>query len=168
VLLRENLHPSIRFRNREWESGKQGWRVSCVLMVQLPDNQFWASERPGGSALRQLDYSQLAARIGDPVARLRGTSWLSTPARFLAPSRSGDGGSGISHSSLWPKIKLGGKFRFARVCIKAHARQTARISFFLDPLSLFKKNDPLQGKGLGASILLIRSLRPGSQSATTK
>ena len=39
---------------------------------------------------------------------------------------------------------------------------------FSTPYPLFKENDHLQGKGLGRRFSLIRFLRAGSQSATTK
>jgi len=90
LLLRENLHPSvcgILFAESRVGGWQVRWCMSCVLIVDLPRQPVLASEQPGFGSLAARLF-QLAARIGDPVARLRGTSWLSTPARFLAPSRS--------------------------------------------------------------------------------
>jgi hypothetical protein len=54
-------------------------------MVQLPRQPVLASEQPRVSALRQLGYSQLAARIEDPAARLRGHHGCPHPPGFLPP-----------------------------------------------------------------------------------
>src|ERR1035438_1154324 len=68
LLLRENLHPSIRFRNREWEAGSKASVFLVCLWWNCSDNPVVASETARVSALRQLDYSQSAARIRDPAA----------------------------------------------------------------------------------------------------
>jgi hypothetical protein len=60
-----------------------------------------------------------------------------------------------------------GNFQFACGCVCTRARQTARISFLASIPSL-RKMTKLQGEGLGRQFWLIRSLRTGSQSATTK
>jgi hypothetical protein len=72
-----------------------------------------ASETARVSALRQLDYSQSAARIRDPAAGLSATSWLSTSARVLAP-RSGDAGSRIPETGTRTQYKADG------VCFPTH------------------------------------------------
>jgi len=55
------------------------------------------------------------------------------------------------------------------VCVLKRRALAKPLGFhFWTPYPLFKKNDPLQGKGLGRRFLLIRSLRAGSQWATTK
>ena len=116
------------------------------------------------------------------------------PPSFLPPLRSGDGGSGISHSPLGAlsaaqKSSWGKIFPFAEMpLLAARARRTARISF-LDTLSLFKDSQCAKKRRLVLNIKLtefaflfipprnwsavtrrfwlIRSLRAGSQSATT-
>ena len=57
------------------------------LWCSCPDKPVLASEQPRVSALRQLGYSHLAARTGDPVARPRGTIMaVQNPPGFLSPS----------------------------------------------------------------------------------
>jgi len=62
----------------------------------------------------------------------------------------------LSETNVWASCE-----KAPKICVSArHARQTARISF-LDPLPLFKENDHLQGKGVGASILVDPLLARG-------
>src|ERR1035437_855203 len=84
LALERNLHPSIRCRNREW--GLAG-KVVCFLCA------YGAAAQTTSFGFRTARFSSSAARLfpvgsADWRSRSRakgGQSWLSTPARFLAP-----------------------------------------------------------------------------------
>jgi hypothetical protein len=113
------------------------WCVSCGLMVQLPRQPVLASEQPRVS-VRQLGYSQLAARTGDPVAQPRGTIMAVQTRPVSCPSRSSGGGSGTSHSPLGPlsadrKINCGILESISGKCAFERARSPNRSDFILGP-----------------------------------
>jgi len=61
------------------------------------------------------------------------------------------------------------KYFNSRKCVFKRRTRTKVLGFhFWTPYPLFKKNEQLQVKELGRRFWLIRSLRVGSQSATTK
>ena len=112
-----------------------------MLMVQLPRQPVPASEQPGfgSSAARLFPFGSADSRSCSPV---KGESWLSTqPGLF--PSRSGNGGSGISHSPVgssvrWPKIKLEKQFH-SRACVFRRRTLAKPLGFhFWTPYPLFK------------------------------
>jgi len=90
-----SLYPFPESRVGGWQVR---WCVSCVLMVQLPRPPVLASEPPG--------FSSSAARlfpVGSAYWRSRSRAkgdnhGCPHPTRFLAPSRSGDGGAGTRAS----------------------------------------------------------------------
>jgi hypothetical protein len=96
---RISIPPSVSGMASGRLAGRGGVFLVC-LWCSCPDNQFWLPNSPGFRLFGSLVIPSWQSGLGDPAAGLRGTSWLSTPARFLAPSRSGDGGSGMSHSPL--------------------------------------------------------------------
>src|SRR5271157_5258824 len=93
-----SLDPFPESRVGGWQAR---WCVSCALMVQAARTTSLGFRTARFSVLRQIGYSQLAARIRDPVSRLkRDIRAVHTRLVFPVPWRSGDGGSGMIHSPL--------------------------------------------------------------------
>ena len=151
----------------------------CTYGASCPDNRFWLPNSPV-SALRQLGYSQLAARIGDPAAGLRGHHGCPHPPGFLLPRDQVTAARVLATPRCWQLFPLaenevGKKYFHLRKCCFARRTLIKPLEFHFGhpiPLSLrtinAPKNVPRDWSAVTRRFWLIRFLRAGSQSAATK